>query len=177
MDSSKRTLIAVNLVGGFLVVGSYVWGFLLHPLEARYLWGGISQKVVPLYITSMVLATAGYLLFTGYFLFVFDPQKEKIHTQAGYKGLILLYWLILLPSALWMPLTIWMLISPGNLVWFAIRMALMLVGLGALGIASVLWGIQPKSRWVWSSLLGCVFFCIQTVLLDALIWPNYFHLP
>jgi hypothetical protein len=125
----------------------------------------------------MVLAAAGYILFTVYLLFVLDPDKVKINIRAGFKGFNVLYLLILIPSALWMPLTYAMLDNPNNLIWLAIRIALMLVGLGGLGLLSALLSIQPRSRVLLTAFIGCIFFCIQTVLLDALVWPNFFRLP
>jgi hypothetical protein len=125
----------------------------------------------------MVLAAVGYILFTVYLLFVLDPDKVKINIRAGFKGFNVLYLLILIPSALWMPLTYAMLDNPSNLTWLGIRIALMLVGLGGLGLLSALLSIQPRSRVLLTAFIGCIFFCIQTVLLDALVWPNFFRLP
>ncbi|KAF0106480.1 MAG: hypothetical protein FD146_2571 [Anaerolineaceae bacterium] len=177
MDKQKKILLFINLLGGSAVLGSYAWGLLSHPGAAGRLWGGIPAGAVPFYIASMVLAAIGYLLFSGYLLFVLDPAKVKINIRAGFKGFNVLYLLILAPSALWMPLTCAMLDNPGNLLWFAIRFALMLVGVGGLGMLSALLSIQPRSRKLLAAFIGGIFFCIQTVLLDALVWPNFFRLP
>jgi hypothetical protein len=177
MNKSQKVLLAINLLGGAAVLGSYAWGLLAHPGTTGILWGGIPTKAIPFCITSMILAAVGYLLFTVYLLFVLDPAKVKINIRAGFKGFHVLYLLILVPSALWMPLTYAMLENPSNLTWLAIRIVLMLVGLGGLGLLSALLSIQPRSRVVLAAFICCIFFCIQTVLLDALVWPNFFHLP
>jgi MFS family permease len=177
MAEQKKTLLLINLLGGSAVLGSYIWGALAHPGAASLLRGGIPAWAVPFYIASMALAAIGYLLFTGYLLFVLDPARVKINIRAGFKGFHVLYLLILVPSALWMPLTYAMLANPSNLLWLAIRFALMLVGLGGLGMLSALLSIQPRSRLLLAAFIGGIFFCIQTVLLDALVWPNFFRLP
>jgi hypothetical protein len=75
-----------------------------------------------------------------------------------------------------MPLTFATLAHPGSLPWLADRLALFIVGLAALGMLSALLKIQPrKPAWFfWLAFAGGVFFSIQTALLDALIWTNYF---
>jgi hypothetical protein len=177
MKGQKKTLLLINLLGGSAVLGSYAWGALAHPGSASLLWGGIPAGAAPFFVASMILAAIGYLLFTGYLLFVLDPAKVKINIRAGFKGFHVLTLLMLVPSALWMPLTHAMLANPSNLLWLAIRFALMLVGLGGLGMLSALLSIRPRSRLLLAAFIGGIFFCIQTVLLDAFIWPNYFTLP
>jgi len=177
MSKQKSILLAINILGGCAVLGSYAWGLLTHPGTAEILWGGIPLKAVPFYVLSMGLAAVGYFIFTLYLLFVLDPTAVKINTRAGFSGFNFLYLLILIPSALWIPLVYAMLENPGNLTWLAIRIVLMLVGLGGLGMLSALLSIQPRSRPLLAAFIGCLFFCIQTVLLDALVWPNFFVLP
>jgi hypothetical protein len=55
---------------------------------------------------------------------------------------------------------------------------LALVALGSLGllaaIASVAPHATPGSRRL--ALIGALFFCLQTALLDALVWPAWFRI-
>lgn len=176
MNREKKGLFALIIIGGFAVLASYVWGVLAHPGTAGLLWGNIPPKAIPYYTASMLLAALGFLVFTHYLLLSLDLGREKINLPRGYRSFLVLYGLILIPSALWVPLIYWMLDHPGDLVWLAIRLVLFLVGLGALGMMSALLNIQPRSPRLLAAVIGCIFFCIQTVLLDAFVWPNYFLL-
>jgi hypothetical protein len=177
MTKDQKILLGINVLGGTAVIGSYAWGLITHPGTGNLLWGTIPAGVIPFYVASMLLAAVGYLLFTAYLVFLLNPAKAQINIRAGFRGFHTLYLLILIPSALWMPLTYAMIDAPSNLFWFGIRLVLMLVGLGGLGMLSALLSIQPRSRLLLSAFIGCIFFCIQTVLIDALIWPNFFVLP
>jgi hypothetical protein len=77
---------------------------------------------------------------------------------------------------LWMPLTFAMLKKPGKSLWWAIRITLFVVGLASLGLLLSLLGLEPveSAPLRWLAVTGSVFFCIQTMLLDALVWPKYF---
>lgn len=177
MAKDQKILLGINIIGGAAVIGSYVWGLLAHPGTGNLLWGTIPAGAIPFYVASMLLAAMGYLLFSAYLIFILNPVKVQINIRAGFRGFHTLYLLILIPSALWMPLTYAMIDAPSNLLWFGIRLVLMLVGLSGLGMLSALLSIQPRSRLLLAAFIGCIFFCIQTVLIDAFIWPNFFVLP
>jgi hypothetical protein len=93
--------------------------------------------------------------------------------------LYVLYGLVLLPSALWLPLTARMLTEPTALLWAAIRIDLALVGLGSTGLLVLLLAIARRRRdgFGWAAFAGIVPFWIQTAVLDAIVWPAYFPRP
>jgi hypothetical protein len=124
----------------------------------------------------MLLAAAGYFAFSYFVFFRLEPERVRIAGRFGYRTFHLLYALILIPSALWMPLTFAMLESPGADLWLAVRGVLTLTGLGSLGLLMAIATARPADGQVARSLalLGCAFFCLQTAVLDAVIWPAYF---
>lgn len=164
------------LVGGAAVLGSYAHGLLLHAPVAGALWGNVPDALIPYYTASMLPATLGFLLFSYYILFGLDAGSVRIAGRFSYRIFYLLYLLILVPSALWMPLTIQMILAPGPWLWVLIRLVLALVALGALGMLAALFTAGPAARPVSRRLaiIGALAFCNQTVILDALIWPSYF---
>jgi len=87
-----------------------------------------------------------------------------------------LYAGILIPSALWLPLTFAMIESPGGLLWLTIRLVLALVGLSSVGLLFSLLRLRPRPRgWAFAlGVAGCTAFCVQTAVLDALVWPAFF---
>jgi hypothetical protein len=123
----------------------------------------------------MFLAAAGYFLFTPYILFRLDVETTQVFGRFGYGIFHVVYALVLFPSALWLPLTALMGVEPSPALWTAVRIDLGLVALGALGLLAVLFGLGPHApRGRGWALLGLVPFALQTVVLDALVWPAFF---
>jgi hypothetical protein len=172
---SHRSLLWLNALGGAAVLASYAHGLASSETRAA-LWGGVPEALRPLYTASMALATAGYFAFGFFVLFRLDPGRTRVAGGFGFGALHACYALILLPSALWLPLTARMLAAPGDALWLAIRGALALVALGSLGLVMALASAQPASgRGVRAvALAGALAFSFQTAVLDALVWPAYF---
>ncbi len=176
MDASKRSLWWINILGGSAVLASYAWGIASNPLTRGEVWGGVPASLRPLYTTSMLLAAAGYFAFSHFVFFRLDPGKARIGNLFGFGAFPLLYALILVPSALWMPLTFAMIEAPSDGLWWAIRLALGVVGIGSVGLLAALVTVEPpraaRARAV--AVVGCLAFCFQTAVLDALVWPAFF---
>ena len=69
-----------------------------------------------------------------------------------------------------------MLEAPGAALWWSIRIVLTLVGVGSVGLLALLWRQRPPSVEPGHALAvaGCLAFCFQTAVLDAVVWPFYF---
>ena len=176
MRDEQRVLAAINLGGGTAVLASYAWGALAQPAAMGALWGGVPEAARGLYVTNMFVAAFGYFLFTPYILFRLLPGVAELGGRSSVSVLASLYVAVLLPSALWLPLTAWMVESPSALLWWLIRADLALVALGSAGLLGTLWFLGPEKRARGHALavLGLFAFCLQTVVLDAIVWPLYF---
>jgi hypothetical protein len=179
LNPRQRELVAINLVGGLAVLGSYVAGAAMHPESTRLLWGGVPAALKPFYTISMLTAAAGYFPFTYLLVFRTDPENSRIAGRLSYGCFHFLYLLILLPSALWMPLTFQLVDRWSAALWAVIRIVLALVGIGSLGLLAALATLAPvTSRRLYAfAIAGVVAFCVQTALLDATVWPAYFPTP
>lgn len=165
-------------LGGTAVLASYAWGFLFRPDSMGALWGGVPEALRPLYTANMFLAAAGFFLFAPYLAFRLPAAAAARDLRPGPAWFRRMFLLVLVPSALWLPLTALMLDAPSLWLWWVVRVDLLLVAAGSLGIAVglvQLGGEAAPGRRL--ALLGTVPFCVQTVLLDALIWPAFFPIP
>jgi hypothetical protein len=173
MDTSKRSLIALNVIGGAAVLLSYVVG--LRAVSGDVLWGGVPESIRWIYTLNMFLAAGGYFFFTWYIVFKLDAETTRVTGRFGYGLFILLYALVLVPSALWIPLTANVAEQPGLGAWAAVRIDLLLAGIGSLGLVAGLLALgshAPRGRgW---AIAGLVPFCLQTAVLDALVWPAFY---
>ena len=176
MHTEQTALVIINVLGGILVIASYVHGIRSHPSTRNDAWGNVPVKIKPLYISSMFSAAAGYLLFTYFILFRIDPDEAKIANDIDFSIFIAAYCFILFPSAIWMPLTFRMLDKPDYMLWQAIRVTLAVVGLASIGLLVSLLLLDPREPTLYYGLAvaGAVFFCIQTALLDSILWPVFF---
>lgn len=182
MHRQQRLLAVLILIGGAAVLGSYAWGLLAPAGKgggaglAAALWGGLPSALLPAYQANMVLATAGFFVYTCFLLLRVDPGSVRIAGRFGFGIFAVLYAGILIPSSLWMPLARAMLRQPGDLLWWAIRGILALVGLSSVGLTAALLALKPREprRAYWLAVAGSVPFALQTVILDALLWPAFF---
>ena len=172
----QRYLVWLNVIGGLAVLGSYAHGFVVHASTVGAVWGGVPQALRPLYTSSMLGAAAGWFAFTYFVLFRVDPREARISERVGYAGFLWLYALILLPSALWMPLTFTMLEAPGAALWWVIRLVLAAVGVGSLGLLLAIRSVKPARGTIARriALAGALAFVFQTAVLDAIVWPAFF---
>jgi len=173
----KFTLTIINLLGGLLVLGSYAWGFLVHPNAGEILWGGVPAILRPVYTISMFLAAGGYFAFS-LFVLQLELDKVRINNWRGTKIFNILYAGVLIPSALWLPLTMLAVNYRSQSLTWLVRADLLLVALAALGLLYAILYVRPhKTVWLHRlAIIGSILFCFQTVFLDAIIWAVNFHL-
>jgi hypothetical protein len=178
MDANKRWLIAIILIGGVAVLGSYVGGIQARPDAGKILWGGVPDKIRPFYTVNMFLAAAGYFLFTFFILFRLDPIETKVTSRFGFGVFHGIYAAILIPSALWLPLTFFAVEQSSQALLWMVRIVLGVVGAASLGLFISLLKVKPSHPgWAYRlAIPGSIFFCIQTVILDAIIWGAFFRL-
>ncbi len=171
MHGPALNLAILNFVGGVCVLSSYLYGF--KGGNAAALWGGVPESWRGFYTASMLAAAVGYFPFTYFFLRCVDYDRATVLGWSAYGVIAIAYAAILFPSSLWLPLTVRMVQSPSDFLWLLIRVDLFLVALGSLGLVLAAATVEPvtSSAMRVAALIGLAFFCLQTVVLDALIWP------
>jgi len=174
----KSWLLLINIIGGVAVLGSYAFGIMTHSNASQVLWGDVPETIRPVYTANMLLAALGYFAFIYFILFRLDAVKTRIASRFGFGLFIALFSAILFPSALWMPLTFMAVEQSSSALVWATRIGLWLVGLASLALFYAILKVEPRQS-VWSqraALIGSIFFCIQTVFLDAIVWVIYFRI-
>lgn len=174
----RRALVGLNVVGGLAVLGSYLLTF-ARPDAGAVLWGGVPESWKGFYTTNMFLAAAGYFPFTWVLAVRADPASARFAGRFGYGALFPLYALVLVGSALWLPLTYAWADAPSTFAWLLVRVDLALVALGSLGLLACVLTVTPRPP-LWLhvlALVGCLAFNVQTVVLDATLWPAWYPTP
>ena len=176
MNPQRGIFLIQNLVGGLAVLGSYAWGVTSRPDAGPVLWGGVPDALRPLYSVNMLLAAAGYFAFSPWFLRASGEPERRFLGGYGFALINAFYALVLFPSALWLPLTFAWADAPSPALWWTIRLDLFAVGAGSVGLLAALWSARPRGGRLAFALAvaGLVPFCLQTALLDALVWPWFY---
>jgi len=176
MTHSQKRLFLINIVGGILVLGSYVYGLLTHPGERMLLWGNLPEAVRPVYTASMFAAAGGYFFFLYHLVFKAPSESFRLPFGLPFNIIHILFIMILIPSALWMSLTFAYISDPSGWLWAVVRITLYIVGTSSallLGTLVSLKVTSPKQFWM-PSVIGAMLFTFHTLILDASIWPLFF---
>ena len=176
MASQQIILLVINIIGGIAVIGSYILGLSGQSGGANVLWGGVPASIRPVYGVSMIISALGYFAFIYFILFRLVPSDVSIAGSIGFGLFYAIFLVILISSALWMPLTNAYVGNPSTGLWIGVRIVLALVGLGSIALVWALLSLQTKSPPVfyWLAVAGSAYFAFHTAILDAIVWAALF---
>ena len=176
MGTQHIILLAINIVGGAAVIGSYIFGINAQAGGANALWGGVPGNIRPVYGVSMILAALGYFAFMYYIFFRLTPSEVSIAGTFNFSLFYVIFLVILIASALWMPFTNIYVNNPSTGIWIWIRTVLALVGLASIALVWALLSLQTKVPGVsyWLAIAGSGYFAFHTAILDAIVWAALF---
>jgi hypothetical protein len=172
METESIILLVIIVAGGLAVLGSYVLGLRGGPEGSSALWGGVPERARPVYVSSMLVSVVGYFAILWYLFFELVPSEVAIGSQGGFTLLYPIFILVLVPSALWLPLTKHYLTDPKPARWIAIRSLLFVVGLASIALVWALFALEPAGSGVahWFAVAGSLYFAFHTFVLDGLVW-------
>jgi hypothetical protein len=175
MAVQQIVLLVINFIGGIAVIGSYIYGLNAQSGGASILWGGVPENIRPVYTVSMILSALGFFAFIYFILFRLDPSEVSIAGTFGFSLFFAIFILILLPSALWMPLTNFYVGTPSTGTWVIVRIILALVGIGSIALVWALLSLQTREGVAyWLAVAGSGYFAFHTAILDAILWAHLF---
>jgi len=173
----KYFFIIINIVLGPILLYTYYRGVSQNTDIASKLWGGVPQILIPYIVASMFIAALGYFFFTYYLIFEINQQTLLIFNKFNFSIFIILYLVILIPSCLWIDLSINYLISGNPITWKWIVFILYTVGIASIILLLCLININPRNESLLYkiSILGCSIFAFHTMFLDGFLWTTFFH--
>ena len=177
MGTQHIILLIINIIGGIAVIGSYVLGLRGQTGGANVLWGGVPNSLRPVYTVSMLLSALGFFAFLYYIFFRLDPAQIKIYGISGFTMFYVIFILILVASAFWMPLTNMYVGNPSTATWIGIRTVLAIVGLSSIALTVAFLTLQGKVPGLayWLAVVGSGYFAFHTTVLDAIVWAALFR--
>jgi hypothetical protein len=176
MHPQKKRWLAINVLGGVAVLGSYAHGLITHPETRDLLWGDMPGPLQEVYGVTMWLATAGYLVFMHFVLFRVDPSEVRVGKQFGFGVINACCAAVVVASAFWMPLTFIYLTGPSTALWVLIRADLIVVAIGAVGLIVALFNLTPRPTGGVGivTIVALLLFALQTAFLDPFVWSAFF---
>jgi hypothetical protein len=176
MGTQQLVLLIINILGGAAVILSYIYGLKGQEGGANVLWGGVPANIRPVYTVSMILSALGYFAFLYYIFFRLDPTQTSIFGISGFVLFYVIFLLILIPSAFWMPLTNIYVSNPSTGIWVWVRTVLALVGIASIALFVTLLTLQGKVPGTshWLAIVGSGYFAFHTAILDAIVWAALF---
>ena len=172
MLTQKIIILAINIIGGIAVIGSYVWGLKSGSGGANALWGGTPAGVRSVYTISMLLSALSYFAFISFILFKLNPAS------VNFSVFYIIFLGILVASAFWMPLCNLFLANPSAFLWIIIRVVLVIVGISSIILALFLISLHAKETGLsyWLAVAGSIYFAFHTAVLDMILWPIFFKM-
>lgn len=175
MHAQQIALLILNIIGGAAVIGSYIYGLNAQAGGASVLWGNVPANIRPVYTVSMIISALGYFAFLYFLLFRLNPGGLVIGGNFGYGIFFGIFILILLPSALWMPLSNFYVGDPVAGTWVMVRTVLALVALGSVFLTWSILSLPLKEGVAyWLAVAGAGYFTFHTGILDAILWAVLF---
>ena len=147
--NQKTLFIIINILLGYVLLYSYYRGVTNNPDIAPKLWGGVPEYITQYMVISMFLGAFGYFFFTYYLLFQVDHNTIQVFNKYNFNFFIILYLLILIPSCLWIDLSLYYIVSQNPLIWKLIVFVLFTVGFTSLILLLSILNINPHAtNWV-----------------------------
>jgi hypothetical protein len=166
LSAEQISTLVVAVVGGVLVVGSYIY-LTLSVGSGSYLdsplWNGIGRDAVIALVFMQALAAIGMIAAICTWVFG-DPPRGGLMSRPAALPVTLAVFLV--ASALWAFLMASKTPAKGAVVF-------VLVAAAAASIA-MLAGSAEESNPRWWVLMGLFFLCATTVLGDAVVWNSRF---
>ncbi len=176
MNSHQKIFLTINIVGGVLVLLSYIIG-LRAGKSADILWGGTPKNIRGIYTVSMLVSALSFFVVTTFLFLNMKQGSIVLPYSLNINVVNILYSILLICSMIWIPLVNLMVSNPSTLIWITIRIALILVGLTSLLIFLLLLKVSPRPIGImyYTSLVGMLIFFVHTGILDAFLWPYFWN--
>lgn len=177
MEQSTNFLL-VNIIGGILVISSYLWGYINYPFHRNLLWGNIGLNLQKVFVLSMLFGMLGYFVSGFWFWKIINHENFVFGNNYDFQIIITSFSLFLGISALWMPMAIKSVISKNELYISISKLILIIVAILSLFILySIVTSNDIESNIISGkniAIIGWTILSIHTVIFDCVIWSIKF---
>ena len=177
--SGTITFLIINVVGGISVLGGYLVCLYVFPDQREALWGGVQNRWQSVFTVSMLMATAGYLLFSYGILFKSSPEEFSSRLLNNSHAISVLCMTFFISAAIWMPATIAYL-KTGNSIWWTISVTslwITAISLLATTLIVIVYPLAiPSIVYRGLTIAGISYITFHCLVFDAIIWVARFDI-
>ena len=172
----QNQLIIINIIGGFFVLGGYVYALMANPTNRMQLWGGVPENYRSWIVGMMFVSAFGYCYAMKFLLLDDGIPLKFFFGLMGERFILITQIIFLLSAALWIHTTFSHLNEPSQTKWFLINIELWSTGLSVLAIflGVVFINDRPSSCEYYLAVIGLFAISFHCIFLDALLWINKF---
>ena len=174
--SNVQIFMAINIVGGLVVLAGYAIGLSVYPENRLALWGGVQGNWRLIFTLSMMLSTIGYLLFTSFAMVNFSTGSFEPGGFATARYINFLCLIFLVSASMWMPSTI-VYVNTQSVIWWIISvMALWVTALSLAILFCMILGSPFGESGLYRQLAmgGLGYIAFHCLVFDAIIWIYMF---
>jgi hypothetical protein len=172
----QTQFLLVNIIGGILVLGGYIFALMSHPTTRNELWGGVPENL-RLWITAFMFVSAFGYCYAMYYL-IFDEGLELsfFWGKFDYRIIMILLIVFLLSAASWIHTAFTYIDTGSKNSWNFVQLELWLTGISVflimLGLATAT-GVK-STIFHFYSVIGLIAISFHCLVLDAFLWINKF---
>lgn len=177
--SGTITFLIINLIGGIAVLGGYLVCLYVYPDQREALWGGVQSGWQSVFTVSMLMAAAGYLVFSYGILFKSSPDGFSSKYLDTRHAISLLCMVFLISAAIWMPATISYLKTNNSIWWILSVTSLWITAISLFTVTTLVIVCPltiPSTFYRVLTISGISYITFHCLILDAIIWVSRFHI-
>lgn len=191
MSELTSILTKSNLLNSIYFFGTLVpLSYYLSPriggknFDINRLWGKVEKSIRGVYVFSMILCIISMVLIVAFIDFSID-NKATVLSKPFNKGGSSFYFyamaLFIIPSIIWMPLSIMYLKNPSSLLKYLIITVLGTVAVGSILLAHAILNTDIKqnniNHHIWlkqGASIGSIYLAFHLTVLDFYYWSKRF---
>ena len=183
---TKSTLLNSIYFFGALVPLSYYFSPRIggKNFDVNRLWGKVEKNIRGIYVTSMILCVISMFFIVAFIDFSINDKTSVLSKPFNKGGNIFYFYamaLFIIPSIIWMPLSIMYLKKPSAMLKYLIIAVLGTVAIGSILLAYAVYNTDTKqnniNHHIWlkqGATVGSMYLAFHLTVLDFYYWSKRF---
>ena len=152
--------------------------------DVNRLWGKVEKNIRGIYVTSMILCVISMFFIVAFIDFSINDKTSVLSKPFNKGGNIFYFYamaLFIIPSIIWMPLSIMYLKKPSVMLKYLIMAVLGTVAIGSILLAYAVYNTDTKqnniNHHIWlkqGATVGSIYLAFHLTALDFYYWTKRF---
>ena len=171
--ASSYVFALINIIGGTLVLSSYMACIYMYPEYRESFWGGVQGNARRFFVLSMIPSALGYIAFFYCVLFKLESWIFDYKSLLGNSYINILCIIFLSTSSIWMPALVMYFKTDSIFWWLVVVGVLWVTALSLILMLFLVISIESQgSLHRIISICGLSYIIFHCSILDAIIWVS-----